>query len=140
MRRLLLAASAALLLAACSSGNLSNLDGTSWTFFGYDIGDGVVDVLPGTEPAVAFEGGMVSGSDGCNTFSGRFEVSAGNMIDIGTLSITTKSCDAEIDAQADFVLMVLDEAILFEKTSNQQLIIRTQDAKFIGYDEFQDAG
>ncbi len=35
--------------------------------------------------------------------------------------------------------MVLDEAILFEKTSNQQLIIRTQDAKFIGYDEFQDA-
>ena len=138
MRQLvLLAALASLLLVGCSSGNLSNLDGTNWTFFGYDIGGGVVDVIPSTEPTIAFEGDTVSGSDGCNDFTGSYEISPGNMIEIGPLASTLKACEADVMAQADVILNIVSNAFLYEKTSDGQLIMRTQEARFAGYNEFQ---
>jgi heat shock protein HslJ len=124
----------ALLLVACGGNNASAIDGTTWKFFAYDIGAGVTDKLADTEPTVFFEDGKVSGSDGCNDFTGSYELSTGNMIEIGPLASTQKACAPEVMAQADTIMMLLGEAILYEK-SDGRLIFRTLDARYSAYDE-----
>jgi len=126
-----------LLLAACG-GNSSTLDSTSWDYFAYDIGDGVVEVLPGTQPTVTFEGDVVSGSDGCNDFTGSYEISSGNMIEIGPLASTQKACEADVMAQADVILSIMGDAFLYQKTTDSELFIRTESARFAGYAEHHD--
>ena len=138
MRRLiLLVALFGFVLAACG-GNSSNLDETSWDFFAYDIGDEVVDKLEGTSPTVAFEGDVVSGFDGCNDFTGSYEISSGNMIVIGPLASTQKACEGDVLAQADVILSIISDAFLFEKTTDSELFIRTENARFVGYAEHHD--
>ena len=137
MRRLIPTVALLGLLAACTgSGGASNLDGTAWDFFAYDLGSGAVDVLPGTEPTIAFEAATLSGSDGCNNFTGPYTIDAGNMLDIGPLASTQRACEPDVDEQARVILMILDEAILFEKEEGR-LFIRNADGEFLGYDEFQ---
>ena len=123
-----------LLLTACGGSTLSDIEGTTWKFTAYDIGAGVTDALPGTEATALFEDGTVSGSDGCNEFTGSYELSSGNMIDVGPLASTQRACDADVMTQADAILAVLGDAILYEK-SGGQLIFRTQDVRYSAYEE-----
>ena len=56
MRRpLLVMALGSLLLVSCGE-SLSNIDGTNWNFTSYEVTGSVVDVIPGTQPTIAFEG------------------------------------------------------------------------------------
>ncbi len=139
MRRLVpLVALVGFLLAACGGENASTLDGTSWTYFAYDIGDGVVQKLPNTSPTLSFEGDVVSGSDGCNDFTGSYEISSGNMIEIGPLASTQKACEADVMAQADVIMSILADAFLYEKTSGDELFMRNETANFLGYNRVSD--
>jgi len=137
-RLVLLVVSTALLLAACGGENASTLDGTSWDYFAYELGDGVVEVFPGTQPTLAFEGDVVSGSDGCNDFTGTYEISSGNMIEIGQLASTQRACEEDVMFQADVILSILGAVILYDKTSGDELFVRTGSADFLGYNRVSD--
>ena len=139
MRRFaLLVALLGVLLAACGGETASQLDGTSWDYFAYDDGDGVVQKLPNTSPTLSFEGDVVSGSDGCNDFTGSYDLSSGNMIEIGPLSSTQKACEADVMAQADVIMSILADTFLYEKSSGDELFMRTQNVRFLGYNRVSD--
>ena len=139
MRRFaLLVALLGVLLAACGGETASQLDGTSWDYFAYDDGDGVVQKLPNTSPTLSFEGDVVSGSDGCNDFTGSYDLSSGNMIEIGPLASTQKACEADVMAQADVIMSILADTFLYEKSSGDELFMRTQNVRFLGYNRVAD--
>jgi heat shock protein HslJ len=81
----------AFLLAGCSSLVVDghNLDKTSW------LAVSVVGQAPirGSEPTLKFEGGLVGGSMGCNTYTSHEAVTmSGNSIEIGETLRTTGRC------------------------------------------------
>jgi heat shock protein HslJ len=139
-RLVLLVAVFGLGLAACGGETASQLDGTSWEFFAHSsLEDGIVDQLPGTEATIAFEGSSVSGSDGCNNFTGTYDLSSGNMIEIGPLASTRIGCEPAVMEQANLILSILDGSILYEKENdNQQLFIKDERQRFVGYNRVSD--
>jgi heat shock protein HslJ len=79
-----------LALAACSGmgpATQDPLDGTSWVLVGY----GLAAPLPGTEITAKFEQGQVSGSSGCNTYGGSYEV-RGETISFSDIFMTEMAC------------------------------------------------
>ena len=133
MRRLAVGVALVALLAAGCGEGASELEGTSWDFAGYEVGSGEVGAVPGTTATIAFEETTVSGSDGCNQFTGGYELSEGNMIQIGPLAGTLMACEPEVMEQADTILAIQGEVILYEKVDDR-LIMRTQDVRYIAYD------
>lgn len=73
----------------------TGLSGTAWRVGGYNNGkQAVVGVLTGTTLTVSFGGdGRISGSGGCNTFSGSYRADA-EKLSIGPLAATRKACAA----------------------------------------------
>jgi heat shock protein HslJ len=68
------------------------LQGTTWKADGYNNGRGaVVSVLAGTEITARFEAGSLTGSAGCNTYTGSYTVS-GNAIQISPPASTRAFC------------------------------------------------
>jgi heat shock protein HslJ len=92
-RNVLLAALATIVLlslAACSETGPATedpLDGTSWVLIGY----GLAAPLPGTEITAKFDQGQVSGSSGCNSYGGSYEVK-GDSISVRELFHTEMAC------------------------------------------------
>lgn len=98
-----LAASAAavLVLAACGSSSRSTstggtpLEGTNWVL----TTGGQVSTLPaGVTSGTKFDNGTVSGSSGCNTYSGPFTTSGGSLTIGPNLVSTQRGCDAPVMA------------------------------------------
>jgi heat shock protein HslJ len=75
---------------------LPSLDGTAWVLSNL-TGHTVV---AGAKPTLQFAGDRVTGSDGCNRFSGRYTVTRQAFKVIPPLAATQKACGPEIDAQA----------------------------------------
>jgi len=68
------------------------LEGTLWQLVSYNDGQQAMKgVLPETQITALFEDGNVSGSAGCNSYSGSFEVN-GNELSIGPLAGTMRMC------------------------------------------------
>ncbi len=90
-----LIAGSALLLAACGSSAPGGLSG-SWTATSID-GQATV---AGSEPTISFgSDGRITGSTGCNTYSGTFILSGGN-VTMSQLAMTQKACtDEAVSAQ-----------------------------------------
>ncbi len=120
-------------LVACGN-TASNIDETSWNFAGYDVGDGPVNVIGDTEPTIAFQSDQVSGSDGCNNFTGTYETDAGNKITVGPLAVTQRACEPPVMEQADVILSIVSDAFLYEKKEGE-FFLRTEDAQFAKYVE-----
>src|SRR5512140_2797936 len=91
----------AALLGGCTTGmtpstRLPSLEGTSWvltTLTGHAV-------VAGAKPTLQFAGDRVTGSDGCNRFSGRYTVTRQAFKVIPPLATTQMACAPEIDAQA----------------------------------------
>jgi heat shock protein HslJ len=107
----------------------TDLAGTSWVVTNYNNGNqAVVGVLAGTELTVMFGAeGQVSGSAGCNTFSGPFKQDGGT-IDIGPLASTLKACSdpAGVMEQEVQFLEALQQAATYQ-WSGDRLDLRTAD-------------
>jgi heat shock protein HslJ len=71
----------------------TKLGGTSWIVTGYNNGkQAVVSVLNGTQLTADFsEDGKLSGSAGCNRFTGGYEVT-GSALKVGQLGVTRMFC------------------------------------------------
>jgi heat shock protein HslJ len=76
------------------------LTGPVWVVTGLNNGaEGVTSLLPGPEVTLEFAGaGTVSGSAGCNRFSGPF-VALGDVVRLGPLATTRRACGPEVMEQ-----------------------------------------
>jgi heat shock protein HslJ len=71
------------------------LDGVTWEVTGFNNGrHAVVSPLNGTALTLAFQGGSVSGSGGCNTFRAPYKRDGGSLT-IGPVAATRKVCDGK---------------------------------------------
>jgi heat shock protein HslJ len=79
---------------------LTELAGTSWQATGINNGKEAVVSQAGTESVTAVFGtdGQVSGSGGCNQYSGSFSTGDGNSLAFGPIAATARACaDPAID-------------------------------------------
>ena len=105
------------LLSACSAVPASNdsLDGTSWEL--YAISKHFP--IEGSNITIAFEDGQVSGSSGCNRYSGEYKVS-GKKIEFGMLASTLMACvDTAMMEQETVFMQMLGDAQRFEIVDGQ---------------------
>jgi heat shock protein HslJ/uncharacterized lipoprotein YbaY len=72
----------------------NDLAGTSWNITNYNNGrEAVVGVIADTNPTLTFgESGAVSGSTGCNNFTGTYTSDEVGSIEIGQLASTMMAC------------------------------------------------
>lgn len=89
---LLLAADGATLLTYDAT--VTELAGTSWQATGINNGKGALVSQAGTEAVTATFGtdGQVSGTGGCNQYSGTFTVGETNALTIGPIAATEMAC------------------------------------------------
>ncbi|MEX1171483.1 MAG: META domain-containing protein [Chloroflexota bacterium] len=117
---LLLAAAA----AACLPGDDDNANGglanTAWTV----VSIAGTSTVPGAEPTMAFAPeGIVSGSDGCNAYTGPFRTD-GDRITVGRLASTLIGCEPLLGAQAQAFSQALMGATTWRLTQTGTLEIR----------------
>lgn len=88
-------------------GGTEGLAGTEWKVTGYNHGrGGVTSLVPATELTVAFGAdGSVSGSAGCNNFTGSYAVDDADGIAFTPLAATRKMCPGEeiMDQESQFL-------------------------------------
>ena len=75
---------------------LTELAGTSWAATGINNGKEAVVSMAGTEKATAVFGtdGQVSGTGGCNTFSGTYATTDPDGLTFGPLAATANGCES----------------------------------------------
>ena len=86
----------------------TDLTGTSWTVTSYNNGrQAVVGVLADTTLTILFgESGQISGSGGCNNYSGSFKSDGVSTIEIGPLISTMMACadpEGVMDQETQFL-------------------------------------
>src|SRR5262245_24976892 len=106
--------------AAASGGGAGaaapELVGTAWA-----LGDLPGQVLNDVRPTIAFSGdGTVSGSGGCNDFSGNYTVD-GSKLTFGPLASTQKACGDAVDNLEQAYLAALQATQSYEITSDAKL-------------------
>jgi heat shock protein HslJ len=99
----------------------ASLEG-SWEITGYLVGSGataaVTSPLVDTHPVITFgPDGILSGTAGCNQFSGGFGIEGAN-ITIGPLMTTAMACGDELMAQEAAVLAALEGAATWSVTGS----------------------
>jgi heat shock protein HslJ len=79
------------MLAGCGSSGMS-LVGPNWVVSAYDVGGTLKHTIAGSTVTVTFAAdGMVSGSGGCNTYSGKYSLT-GDRLKLGRLAVTAMAC------------------------------------------------
>lgn len=86
-----------LLLAACSGAG--TIDG-NWQLTSGTSGDQSIPLSEANPITIEFSGDQVSGSGGCNQYSGTFEVD-GSSISFGAIAITERACLEDDVMQAE---------------------------------------
>ena len=114
------------LLAACGSvqpvTDAPPLEKTAW----------VLSTLPGqslaaeSPPTLRFEGGRVSGTDGCNRYSGAYSAEGAELKVSPQLASTRMACPPPVDAQAKAFIAALTGAGRF-RVANEQLELLAAD-------------
>jgi heat shock protein HslJ len=104
------------------------LAGTTWNVTGYNNGKGgVVSLVAGTSLTAVFDDqGTVSGSSGCNTYSGSYTVDAG-AISIGTLAGTRKMCFGEGVMEQEERFLRAMESVAAYRISGDSMELRRED-------------
>lgn len=123
LRDVLVVAALVVGMAACSPGDDNangGLGGTAWTV----ISIAGTATIEGARPTMrfAFEG-EVSGSDGCNSYSGPFRTD-GQDIAVGQLGSTLIGCEPLLDAQAQAFMQALTGAATWRQTETGALELR----------------
>lgn len=122
-RMVLLAAAA--LAAACGTmpgmTKSPSLDGTAWVL--KDLaGRTLVD---GLRPTLQFAGDRVSGSDGCNRYSGRYTVAQQSFKVVPPLATTQMACPGDIGEQARAFVEALTTAGSYQVVDGQLQLMTT---------------
>lgn len=100
------------------------LTGTEWQLVSLGPAGSEADVVPGTTVTLKFgEDGRASGSTGCNSYGGTYEV-RGDAITFGRLVSTRRAClDQNANQQEQRFLSLLEAANRFRLASNRLTIL-----------------
>jgi heat shock protein HslJ len=78
--------------------------------------------IPGSQPTITFNDGHISGSGGCNTFSGDVAISDGT-VDVGELRATLLTCDGPAgDAEVVFMRALVSASTVSPGEGGQLLL------------------
>ena len=104
------------LLSACGAlpAASDSMDGTSWELYAISKHRPIED----SNITIAFEDGQVSGSSGCNSYGGEYQISGKN-IEFGMLISTLMACDEPIMEQESSFMQMLGDAHRFELVDGQ---------------------
>lgn len=104
-----------LLLSACSpSESQATLAGTSWKLVSYGLATNQTPAITGVETTLTFsKDGQVSGSFGCNQFSGNYSLKDGK-ITFGALATTMMACADPQMIQESTTFKVMTGTVNFE--------------------------
>jgi len=92
---LIVSATAALILSACSTADVS-LDGSSWALRSYRDATGeTVSVLPRSAATGLFQANQVTGIAGCNNYSASYQATR-NKLSFGPVATTRKVCNTPL--------------------------------------------
>lgn len=119
-----------LLLAGCRSGPGDRKVGQKWVLVETENTSGKVNT--GRRPTLRFQGGLVSGSTGCNHYRGKFNRN-GSIMKVAPLALTRKACDPRVMTQEKIYLDVLRSVtraressrfLILQNSKNEKLIFR----------------
>lgn len=118
---------ATIVLTGCQAG-VSPLEDVRWSLVSYGEPGNLQAVLPDSEPTAQFESETkeVSGSGGCNTYFGGYEVDGNELTMTGPFAVTEMWCGDEKGAQESEYLDILLAAESFE-VDGDSLIIHSGD-------------
>lgn len=104
------------------------LEGTAWSLkFLQDPQDNVVTTMPGTTVSAAFAGGKVTGSAGCNNYTGTYTLD-GDKLTIGDIAVAEgnkKTCDSPqgiMDQEAIYLANLAGSVRLVQTAGVLQLL------------------
>ena len=98
-----------------------------WVVTSYFSGNAITSVLGGVDMTTTFAAQDVTGSTGCNTFNGPYQI-AGDEITIGPLASTRVACPTEeLQQQETDFLAALSLATTFRVTGNRLDLLRPGD-------------
>jgi heat shock protein HslJ len=102
---------------SATSEERGSLDGSSWTLV---EGEGIT-TPDNVSLTIAFEAGRVSGSGGCNRFTGSYQ-EEGARISLGTLASTRRACAEEIMRTESAYFSALESASSWSATSDELVL------------------
>lgn len=127
------------------------LEGTQWALVSYAEGSGMTDVPVGIDASLLLEDGNMSGSSGCNSFSGSYTLEAASLDFDDALTTTLRACigdandveSAYYDALAQVAAWSIagdtlelsdfdDEAVLVFETSTSAALSAGDVARLLG--------
>lgn len=105
-----------MVLSACAA-QATGLEGT-WKLAEYGPVGATIPAMADVDASFTFDGdGMVSGTSGCNSMGGEYEVN-GNEITFGPLTSTLMGCEEPLMTQESFVTQVLSDTAQYEVNGN----------------------
>ena len=125
--RIYLAAVTAILLSACSgissADKIAGLDGTGWVLASLPPRA----LLPGSIVTLNFEDGRISGTDGCNRYSGAYQASDLNLQITSDMAATMMACDEPVMRQATAFLSGLKQVRSYRIAAGQLVLFSADD-------------
>ena len=110
------------------------LVGTTWTLTTIASGDAVSSVLNGTEVTAAFtEDATVSGSAGCNRYSGSYTWT-GDQLSFSPLATTKMACADDVMAQESAFLASMEQVASLAIEGSQLTLADGSGALLLGFD------
>lgn len=97
--------------------------------------DGIHSVVIGTKPTAAFgSDGTLSGSGGCNTFSGPYSAD-GKHVRIGPLAATQRACDGPKGAneQETGYFAALESATTVDQVGDELALLNAKGQRAVGF-------
>lgn len=125
---------ASLSLAGCSaSGTASDLEDVRWKMTSLAIDGETAEALPDADVTAAFDGGTVSGSGGCNSYSAAY-VTEGSAIEIGPAAATLMACPEPVMGQEQAFFAALDAAAEYRVTETELVLLDGGDGEVLSFE------
>jgi len=116
MKKTLMILLTMLAVSACGSGLSKSLQG-EWMLVSHSSGNVHVSAVSGVETNFTFEGNLLSGNVGCNSFGGEYEASGGTL-EFGPIGATEMFCGGPIGEQESAVFLVLQGSARYTLEGN----------------------
>ena len=117
-------------LSACASAALGP------AFTGRELVAQDVNGVPvaGSKPlTLRLDGGRASGSAGCNSFTGSYEIESEDRIEFGPLATTRMACEPDVMEQERRYLAILAAARSFSRYGNGSLSVIAPDGRAVRF-------
>ena len=110
-----------------------DLEETSWKLRALSLNDELIAPLPDTEITLHFASGRVSGSAGCNSFTGSYLLEARSVISITQIAATRMACEGAVMAQETQFIEALNLAASVD-IETATLVVNFDENNFLTFD------